>query len=56
LSDKLKAAGSKVRHHTFKGVTHEFFGMGLIVKDAAAAEQMVAHNLKRAFGTAILPL
>jgi len=56
LSDKLTAAGSKVRHHTFKGVTHEFFGMGLIVKDAAAAEQMVAHNLKRAFGTAILPL
>jgi acetyl esterase len=56
FSDKLKSAGSEVRHHTFKGVTHEFFGMGLVVKDAAAAGQMVAHNLKRAFGTAILPI
>jgi acetyl esterase/lipase len=55
LADKLEAAGVKVRHHTFKGVTHEFFGMGLVVKDAAMAEQMVAHNLKRAFGTALLP-
>jgi acetyl esterase/lipase len=56
LSNALKAAGSEVRHHCFKGSTHEFFGMGLVNKDAAAAEQMVAHNLKRAFGTAILPL
>jgi len=56
LAEQLKAAGSEVRAHTFKGVTHEFFGMGLVVKDAAAAEQMVAHNLKRAFGTAILPI
>jgi len=56
LAEKLKSAGSEVRAHTFGGVTHEFFGMGLVVKDAAAAEQMVAHNLKRAFGTAILPI
>ncbi len=56
LSDKLKAAGAEVHHHTYLGVTHEFFGMGLLVKDAANAEHMVARNLKRAFGTAMLPI
>jgi acetyl esterase/lipase len=56
LAEKLRSAGAEVRAHTFKGVTHEFFGMGLVVKDAAAAEQMVAHNLKRGFGTAIFPI
>jgi acetyl esterase/lipase len=56
ISDRLRAAGSEVRHHTCKGVMHEFLGMGLVVEDTAAAAQMVAHNLKRAFGTAILPI
>jgi hypothetical protein len=28
--------------------------MGLVVKDAAIAETFVAHELKRAFGTAIV--
>ena len=56
LAQRLEQAGSEVRHHTFKGVTHEFFGMGLVVKDAAAAQTMAAHNLARAWGTAILPI
>jgi acetyl esterase/lipase len=56
LAERLEAQGSDVRHKTFHGVTHEFFGLGLIVKDAAAAELFVAHELKRAFGTAILPI
>ena len=56
LAERLEAQGSDVRHKTFNGVTHEFFGMGLVVKDAAAAEMFVAHELKRAFGTAILPI
>lgn len=56
LAERLEAQGVAVRHKTFHGVTHEFFGMGLVVKDAAAAEVFVAHELKRAFGTAILPL
>ena len=55
LAQRLQDVGVKVRQHTFHGVTHEFFGMGLVVKDAAMAEQMAAHNLKRAFGTALLP-
>ena len=56
LAEKLEAAGSAVRGKTFNGSTHEFFGMALVVKDAAAAQTFVAHELKRAFGTAILPI
>jgi acetyl esterase/lipase len=56
LAERLEAKGVDVRHKTFHGVTHEFFGMGLVVKDAAAAETFVVHELKRAFGTALLPL
>ncbi|WP_369061355.1 alpha/beta hydrolase [Caulobacter sp. 73W] len=56
LGDRLEQAGVDLRRKTFHGVTHEFFGMGLVVKDAAAAEAFVAHELKRAFGTAMLPI
>jgi len=56
LMRKLKDAGVDVRGDTFAGCAHEFFGMGLVVKDAAIAESFVAHELKRAFGTAILPV
>ncbi|RZJ46126.1 MAG: alpha/beta hydrolase [Brevundimonas sp.] len=56
LAEKLEAAGNDVRHKTFNGSTHEFFGMGLVVPDAAVAQQFAAHDLKKAFGTAILPI
>lgn len=56
LERRLEDAGSEVRARTFNGVTHEFFGMGLVVKQAAAAETFVAHELKRAFGTPMLPI
>lgn len=56
LAEKLEAAGNDVRSKTFNGSTHEFFGMGLVVPDAAAAQQLAAHDLKKAFGTAILPI
>jgi acetyl esterase len=56
LAERLEAQGVDVRHKTFHGVTHEFFGLGLLVKDAALAEEFVVHDLKKAFGTAILPL
>ncbi|MFC5344525.1 alpha/beta hydrolase [Brevundimonas staleyi] len=56
LAEKLEAAGVETRSKTFHGSTHEFFGMGLVVPDAAAAQTFAAHELKRAFGTAILPI
>ena len=55
LGQALDAAGGKVHDHLYAGVTHEFFGMGLVVKKAAAAEEAAAHDLKKAFGTALLP-
>ena len=55
LERALKEADVRVHRHVYHGVTHEFFGMGLVVKDAAVAEQAVAHDLKKAFGTALLP-
>ncbi|KQP48357.1 lipase [Brevundimonas sp. Leaf280] len=56
LAEKLEQAGVDVRHKTFHGSTHEFFGMAAVVPDATAAQTFAAHELKRAFGTAILPI
>lgn len=56
LAERLEQAGVDVRHKTFNGSTHEFFGMAAVVPDAAAAQTFAAHELKRAFGTAILPI
>jgi len=56
LAEKLEAAGVDTRSKTFNGSTHEFFGMALVVPDAVAAQTFAAHELKRAFGTAILPI
>lgn len=50
LADKMRAAGDQVDQRTFPGVTHEFFGMGAVVDQATAAEQMAANALKKAFG------
>ena len=47
---KLKAAGVPVRYKYYKGVTHEFFGMGGTVPQADDAQNFVASGLKSAFG------
>jgi acetyl esterase/lipase len=51
LAQKLGAAGVDVQQKTYDGVTHEFFGMGAVVNEAMAAEEMAAAALKKAFGT-----
>lgn len=51
LAGKLRDAGVQVEQKTFSGVTHEFFGMGGLLSDALAAEQMAADALKKAFGS-----
>ncbi len=48
-ADKLKAAGVPVTYQMYKGVTHEFFGMGAVVDEAKQAEQLAADGLKGAF-------
>lgn len=52
LTEKLKAAGVKTTHLTYKGVTHEFFGLDAVVADAKNAQDAAARDLKTAFGTA----
>ena len=49
LTEKLKAAGNKVSHHLYEGVTHEFFGMDAAVSDAARAQDVAAADLRAAF-------
>jgi acetyl esterase len=49
LANKLKAAGVKVDSKNYEGVTHEFFGMALLVPEAKAAQAYVADQLKAAF-------
>lgn len=51
LAKRLGAAGVDVQQKTYDAVTHEFFGMGAVVSDAMAAEEMAAAALKKAFGT-----
>ena len=48
-ADKLKAAGVPVTYRMYKGVTHEFFGMGAVVDEARQAEELAAEGLKGAF-------
>ena len=49
LADALDAAGVDVEHREFAGVTHEFFGMGAVLEQAAAAQQFAADRLMDAW-------
>jgi acetyl esterase len=49
LADRLKAAGVKVDSKNYEGVTHDFFGMALLVPEAKAAQAYAARQLKVAF-------
>ena len=48
-ADRLKKDGVAVSYKEYKGVTHEFFGMGAVVPKAKEAEQFAADALKKAF-------
>ena len=49
LAAAMRAAGDKVEQRTFPGVTHEMFGMGMVVKGAKAANTYAFGKLKTAF-------
>ena len=49
LAEKLQAAGVKTNYKLYYGVTHEFFGMGAVVPEAADAENLAAQVLRSAF-------
>lgn len=48
LAGAIRAAGGQVEQKTFPGVTHEFFGMGKVVKGAYDAEAWSVARLKAA--------
>jgi acetyl esterase/lipase len=48
-ADRLKKEGVTVSYKEYKGVTHEFFGMGAVVPRAMEAEQTAADALDKAF-------
>jgi len=48
---KLKKDGVRVAYKEYKGVAHEFFGMGAVVPAAKDAEQYAADALKAAFAS-----
>ncbi len=49
LAEKLKAADVKVDSKNYDGVTHEFFGMAIIVPQAKDAQAYGSDALKKAF-------
>ena len=49
LAVAMKAAGDAVEQRTFPGVTHEMFGMGMIVKGAHDSNVYAVERLKTAF-------
>jgi len=48
LAEALRTAGVRVEQRTFPGVTHEFFGMGAVVRGAYDANQYAVERLKTA--------
>lgn len=50
LADAMRNVGDRVEQRTFPGVTHEFFGMGAVVRSAFDAEGFAIARLKTAFG------
>jgi acetyl esterase len=48
LVEKLKSDGVKVEYKNYPGVTHEFFGMASVVKEAKNAQKFASDELKSA--------
>lgn len=49
LANKLKDAGVDVNYKLYQGVTHEFFGMSAVLKDAKDAQAYAVSDLKNSF-------
>ncbi|MEA1086207.1 alpha/beta hydrolase [Sphingomonas sp. CD22] len=49
LAAAMRKAGDQVEQRTFPGVTHEFFGMGQVVRGAKDANDLAVARLKTAF-------
>lgn len=50
LAEKLEAAKVATDYELYNGVTHEFFGMAVLIPQAKSAQEMAASKLKQALG------
>ncbi|MEP6990609.1 MAG: alpha/beta hydrolase fold domain-containing protein, partial [bacterium] len=53
LASALSAAGVPTTQRTYPGVTHEFFGMGVVVDKAQDAVHLAAKGIMDSFGTSV---
>jgi acetyl esterase/lipase len=49
LADKMRAQGVDVTYKNFNGVTHEFFGMAPVLKEARTAQELASKELTKSF-------
>lgn len=49
LSEKMEAQGVDVTYRNYEGVTHEFFGMAPVLKEAQEAQEEASLKLKKSF-------
>lgn len=49
LEQKLKEAGVDVVREVYQGVTHEFFGMAILLDQAVKAQKLATDRLKKSF-------
>lgn len=49
LSEKMEAQGIDVTYRNYEGVTHEFFGMAPVLKEAQEAQMEASEGLKKSF-------
>jgi acetyl esterase len=49
LAEKMKAQGVDVTYKNFNGVTHEFFGMAPVLKEARSAQALASKELTKSF-------
>ncbi len=56
LASQLAAAGVPTEARLFPGTTYDFFGLGTVVPEAAAAEDYAAARLRTAFARSELPV
>lgn len=50
LAERMAAAGVDAERRLYEGVTHEFFGMHVVLEQAVDAQQFAADRLKESFG------
>lgn len=50
LAQRMRTAGVPVEQQTFRGVTHEFFGMASVLEQAVRAQVFTVRRLREAFG------